>query len=360
MMGHDLDLEDDIDASDSQAEDTQDNGEKIDQTNGELLETNDNSLQALESIDTAPEGKKEAVSEGEEQSSEVDLESLEIEEWEDAAPEAPEGKKETVSEGEEQSSEVDLESLEIEEWEDAAPEAPEGKKGAVSEGEEESSEVDLESLEIEEWEDAAPEGKKNAISEGEEESSEVDLESLEIEEKSSSKAAEDINTATETQEELEERRAEFQAMQKRIADASPGEKGSEFEEWANKWVFGDKRRVTIRPELNKHLEDADIDGLGIATRRTSDNYVGSDGAIWDAKAYSAGSKISEDQLREYSVMQEAGRVYDSQGNEIEVKSVNYLFSDKAAAEANASLLSYYSAIAWYTDDSGEVKPLESR
>lgn len=158
---------------------------------------------------------------------------------------------------------------------------------------------------------------------------------------------------------LEKYRAvQFQAMQQRIAAANPSVRGREFENWANNWVFGDKHRITIHPESNPHLDKIADEGLGPSHSRVSDNYVSEHGDLWDAKAYSEGSRISRDQLRDYDLMVKAGHVYDSDGNQIRVRSINYLFSNRAAAEANASLLSEYGAIGWYVDDTGAVIPLK--
>jgi hypothetical protein len=164
----------------------------------------------------------------------------------------------------------------------------------------------------------------------------------------------------ETLRELErQREADLRAMEKRIAEAQPATKGAEFEKWAEKHVFGDKKRITIAPEHNQHLARVDDEGIGLLKRRVSDHYVAEDGSLWDCKVYDEKSAIDRDQVRDYSLMERAGYVMDTQGNRIEVKSVNYLFSNRAAAEANDWRL-WGEAAAWYLDDTGAVKLLEQR
>lgn len=162
------------------------------------------------------------------------------------------------------------------------------------------------------------------------------------------------------QADLERYRAQgFRALQSQLAGASPAQRGALFEAWANDQVFGGKRRLAVPPELNQHLCDADDEGLGLLQERFSDAYVDQDGSLWDAKAYGENSAIPEDQLRDYSLMERVGFVYDSEGQKVEITSVNYLFSDRAAAEANAPRLRGL-ATAWYIDDRGAVHLLEGQ
>lgn len=139
-------------------------------------------------------------------------------------------------------------------------------------------------------------------------------------------------------------------------------KGKIFEDWAKENVFkGKRRRIRVPLELNdKHLCDIDPDEFGLSSSRISDNYVDEDGGLWDAKAYSESSRVNEDQLRDYQLMKEAGFVIDSNGNKIEVNSINYLFSNQSAAESNSYLASYYGVNVWYVDDVGRVRLLEGQ
>jgi len=153
------------------------------------------------------------------------------------------------------------------------------------------------------------------------------------------------------------------ALDGRLAQAEPAEKGAAFEQWSEQHIFGDKKRIRIAPEHNQHLENVDYEknaegkGLGLLKGRVSDNYVDADGSLWDCKMYAETSDIDEDQLRDYSLMERAGYVYDTQGNRIEVTSVNYLFSNRAAADANAWRL-HGLADAWYVDKNGSVQLLK--
>jgi hypothetical protein len=143
--------------------------------------------------------------------------------------------------------------------------------------------------------------------------------------------------------------------------SNPAQKGSDFETWARSEVFhGDARRLVIRPEANEHLDRLG-DGVGITkNRRISDAYLDSDGSVWELKAgYEAGG-IDQDQLYEYSLMEDAGCVYLRDGDNVEkapVTSINYLFETKAGAVANARDLGGR-ATPWYRDEEGGVQMLE--
>jgi hypothetical protein len=108
-----------------------------------------------------------------------------------------------------------------------------------------------------------------------------------------------------------------------------------------------------------HLARVDEESIGLLRRRVSDAYVDDDGSLWDLKAYSEGSAVDADQLRDYSLMERAGHVYDAQGQRIAIKSVNYLFRNRDAAGANAWRLQGL-ATPWYVDETGEVVLLEDQ
>lgn len=137
-------------------------------------------------------------------------------------------------------------------------------------------------------------------------------------------------------------------------------KGSDFEKWAGENVFHDEaRRLAILPEDNLHLDEYG-DGVGITkNRRISDAYLDRDGAIWELKSGYEKGGIDRDQLYEYSLMEDAGYVKVRNGDqieEVEVKSVNYLFETKAGAEANAAHLRGF-ATPWYKDEQGNIQLL---
>lgn len=148
----------------------------------------------------------------------------------------------------------------------------------------------------------------------------------------------------------------IRSLDKRIAEVGSASKGAAFEAWAIENIFDGKQRIRISPELNKHLIKYDEADMGLQKERVSDNLVDADGSLWDCKIYSEKSAIDRDQLRDYSLMERAGYVFDANGNRVEVKSVNYLFSNKGAAEANAWRLSG-EATAWYVDENSNIQLL---
>jgi hypothetical protein len=140
---------------------------------------------------------------------------------------------------------------------------------------------------------------------------------------------------------------------------NPSQKGSDFENWARQELFeGKARRITILPEDNPKL-DRLADGVGISKeRRIADAYWKEDGSIWELKSGYKKGGIDQDQLYEYSLMEEAGSVNVRVGGRKEklpVTSVNYLFDSKAGAKANQS----GAATFWYVDEKGKVKLLDS-
>jgi hypothetical protein len=140
---------------------------------------------------------------------------------------------------------------------------------------------------------------------------------------------------------------------------NPSQKGSNFENWARQELFdGQARRITVLPEDNPKL-DRLADGVGISKeRRIADAYWKEDGSIWELKSGYQKGGIDQDQLYEYSLMEEAGYVNARVGGKKEkllVTSVNYLFDSKAGAEANRS----GAATFWYVDEKGKVQLLDS-
>lgn len=137
--------------------------------------------------------------------------------------------------------------------------------------------------------------------------------------------------------------------------------GAAFEEWAIANVFHDKQRIRVPLVLNEHLRKFDEEGLGLLKDRVSDNYVDVDGSLWDAKAYDENSVIDLEQLRDYRIMADAGEVTDAKGNKVPINSVNYLFSNRAAAEKNADYMEGYVKfwyVDWNADGSGTLRLIE--
>lgn len=144
----------------------------------------------------------------------------------------------------------------------------------------------------------------------------------------------------------------------KVEKVNSSRKGSDFEHWARDEVFsGESHRLTMRPEDNEHLNDYG-DDLGLTKRRTSDGYINTDGDIWELKSGYEKGGIDEDQVLEYSMMEDAGHVFirDAAGKKVEVpvRSVNYLFETEAGAAANADALRARATV-WYRDEDGKVQ-----
>jgi len=132
--------------------------------------------------------------------------------------------------------------------------------------------------------------------------------------------------------------------------------GSLFERWVNHYVFhqpvGTSRaRLSVSRANNPHV--------GLELNRSSDFFLEADGSIWDAKIYRSGGEIDVYQLDDYRRMAKRRKVIASDGREIKVKSINYIFGDRAAAEANLSLLHVQGgAEVWFIDDLGVLQHLD--
>jgi len=131
--------------------------------------------------------------------------------------------------------------------------------------------------------------------------------------------------------------------------------GSLFERWVNHYVFhqpvgAPRSRLTVRRGDNLHLN--------LQRDRSSDFFLNDDGSLWDAKIYQSGGEVDVFQLDDYRRLEEAGSVITADGQRRNVTSINYLFSDRAAAEANRSLLHVQGgAEAWFIDDHGVLRHL---
>lgn len=150
------------------------------------------------------------------------------------------------------------------------------------------------------------------------------------------------------------------------ADSSGG-KGSEFQAWADQNAFNERAfhgqgyRLTLRPEDNKHLDDLG-NGVGLTKAyRQSDSFIDDYGEIYELKAGYLNGGIDEQQAYEYSLMQEAGKVYSRSGDgalvEVPVKGVTYIFDSKEGARANRSVLDQYGFGVLYRDDQGKLLQL---
>ncbi len=150
--------------------------------------------------------------------------------------------------------------------------------------------------------------------------------------------------------------ADIRQIRKLAAQMDNSSAGSLFERWVNKHVFGQqigapRTRLRVRNADNPHLEPLWQD-------RVSDVYYQPDGSVWDAKIYQSGSEIDVAQLDDYRKMEEAGFVINGDGQRQTIGSINYVFSDRAAAEANKTTLHVQGgAEAWFIDDQGMLQHL---
>jgi len=145
------------------------------------------------------------------------------------------------------------------------------------------------------------------------------------------------------------------------------EKGSDFEGWARENIFkGEGRRLTVYPEDNPHLDKLG-DGIGISKkRRQSDAFVDDYGEIYELKAGYKHSSIDKEQAYEYSLMQEAGKVYerDESGKRrkdpTEITGVSYIFDNQEGAKANQLELEQYGFGIFYRDEHGRLQQLKDK
>ncbi len=150
--------------------------------------------------------------------------------------------------------------------------------------------------------------------------------------------------------------ADIRQIRKLAAQMDNSSAGSLFERWVNKHVFGQqigapRTRLRVRMADNPHLEPLWQD-------RVSDVYLQADGSVWDAKIYQSGAEIDAAQLDDYRKMEEAGFVINGDGQRQTIGSINYIFSDRAAAEANKATLHVQGgAEAWFIDDGGVLQHL---
>jgi hypothetical protein len=134
-----------------------------------------------------------------------------------------------------------------------------------------------------------------------------------------------------------------------------GSAGSFFEKWCRRWVLegplGKKvvvERLTILQKDNGHIN------LN-AERRSSDGFLSEQGEVWDMKFLQTSGQIDRDQLRVYKAMQREGLVVTPDEEHHNVKSINYLFQDKTAADANAFAADTVRDVRiWYINDDGWI------
>lgn len=150
---------------------------------------------------------------------------------------------------------------------------------------------------------------------------------------------------------------DIRQIRRLAAEMDNSSAGSLFERWVHKYVFdkqigAPRTRLRVRNADNPHLAEP------LWQDRVSDVYYQPDGSVWDAKIYQSGSEIDVAQLDDYRKMEEAGFVINADGQRQRVSSINYIFSDRAAAEANKTTLHVQGgAEAWFIDDKGILRHL---
>jgi hypothetical protein len=119
--------------------------------------------------------------------------------------------------------------------------------------------------------------------------------------------------------------------------------GSLFERWANHYVF---HRSVGSPRPRLRVREADNPGLDLYSDRTSDFFLDEDGSLWDTKIYRSGGDVDYFQVDDYLRLEEAGAAITSDGRRVRIRSINYIFSDRAAAQANRHI----GVDIWYIDE----------
>lgn len=159
-----------------------------------------------------------------------------------------------------------------------------------------------------------------------------------------------------------------QGIDELAAQENSGQKGSAFQHWNEENVFDQKpfhgkgHRLTVLPEDNEHLDELG-DGVGISkSRRQSDSFIDDYGEIYEFKAGYRTGGIDRQQAYEYSLMQEAEKVYVRQEDnlvvEVPVKGVTYIFDSPEGANANRAVLEQYGFGILYRDEQGKLQQLD--
>jgi hypothetical protein len=161
--------------------------------------------------------------------------------------------------------------------------------------------------------------------------------------------ADELNHIVQTTSDIREIRRLTETMNNASA-------GSLMERWVNHHIF--KLPVGQKPPRLR-VRVIDNPDLEIYRDRVSDFFLQADNSIWDVKIYRSGDLVDFDQLHDYSEILEAGSVFLPDGTELSVKTVNYIFADINAAQANRTWIQVQSgADVWYLDDLGDLKLLQ--
>lgn len=156
-------------------------------------------------------------------------------------------------------------------------------------------------------------------------------------------------------DEIVEETSDIQEIRELAGQMDNNSSGMLFERWVHRYVFGRQLQV---PQTRLAVRQADNAHIDLFRDRSSDFFLEDDGSLWDAKIYQSGSEIDVWQLEDYYQMEVADFVVTGNNQRVSVESVNYIFSNRAAAETNRSLLHVQAgAEAWYIDDAGMLHHL---
>lgn len=133
------------------------------------------------------------------------------------------------------------------------------------------------------------------------------------------------------------------ASEREVASAL---KGPMFENYARLYISDFRFAGFTRRSYTRSV----IPGLE-ASQRASDGFISRSGELWDFK-HTAG-RVDAAQARDY----ERILAYEASRTPPGVTSINYLFPDRAAAEANRHLLDYDGFAVWYLGPSGRRQRL---
>jgi hypothetical protein len=142
------------------------------------------------------------------------------------------------------------------------------------------------------------------------------------------------------------------------AEMVQGTSGSFFEKWARKKFLDELGKQIAVPRLRVYQHQNGQINFWNKDWRSSDGFLTTEGEVWDMKFMLEAGQVDTDQLRFYKSMQKAGFVATPDGVVHDVKSINYLFQDRTAAEANAFVMdSAHDVRVWYVDDHGTITQL---
>jgi hypothetical protein len=139
------------------------------------------------------------------------------------------------------------------------------------------------------------------------------------------------------------------------ANMVQGSRGSLLEKWSRKYALTPKGIGPAVPRLRALQKDnGHINFQGKASR-SSDGFLTSDGQVWDMKFYLSGGEVDWEQHEFYKAMVREGLIVTPDQQHHQIKSINYLFQARPAAEANLHLTdTTLNVHLWYIDDTSTL------